>query len=81
VELWDSFGLLLYRYDTGHIPVLICGTSNYEDIRFASVTKEKIIKVHKISMERIKNITEEQEAFEHIGTQTNLVKIDIEEEG
>ena len=32
-------------------------------------------------MERIKNITEEQEAFEHIGTQTNLVKIDIEEEG
>jgi hypothetical protein len=58
VELFDLKGVLLYRYKTGHIPKLVCTTTNYEDVRFITIDGGNQAKVHKVTFDRIKNMTE-----------------------
>ena len=52
IELVDIAGNIVYRYDAGHAaPIrLLAATNNYEEIKFVSLSSDKLIRVHSLEM-------------------------------
>lgn len=79
IDIWDTFGELIFRYAPDSKSIITATTTNHEHIKFITLGDDRIIRVHAVEMERARgNFTDTP--LETVGLQTHKVNMTVYEE-